>query len=38
MDVQESINLEIFRRFRDEGIQLAYPTRTVFIQDEKQQK
>ena len=38
MDVQESINLEIFRRFRDEGIQFAYPTRTVFIQDEKQQK
>lgn len=35
MDVQESINLEIFRRFREEGIEFAYPTRTVFIQDEK---
>jgi small-conductance mechanosensitive channel len=35
MDVQESINLEIFRRFREEGIAFAYPTRTVFIQDEK---
>ncbi len=31
MDVQESINLEIFRRFADEGIEFAYPTRTVFI-------
>ena len=38
MDVQESINLEIFRRFQEEGIEFAYPTRTVFIQDEKQQK
>lgn len=33
MDVQESINLEIFRRFADEGIVFAYPTRTVFVQN-----
>jgi len=32
MDVQEKINLEIFRRFADEKIEFAYPTRTVFIQ------
>jgi small-conductance mechanosensitive channel len=31
MDVQESINLEIFRRFREEGIEFAYPTKAVFI-------
>ncbi|MFA5321890.1 MAG: mechanosensitive ion channel family protein, partial [Smithella sp.] len=32
MDVQESINLEIFRRFSEERIEFAYPTRTVFLQ------
>lgn len=31
MDVQETINLEIFRLFTEEGIEFAYPTRTVFI-------
>mgnify|MGYP001766370408 CR=1 FL=1 len=31
MDVQETINLEIFRRFSEERIEFAYPTRTVFI-------
>jgi small-conductance mechanosensitive channel len=34
MNVQESINLEIFRRFQQEGIEFAYPTRTLFIQKE----
>ncbi|MGB5216922.1 MAG: mechanosensitive ion channel family protein [Smithella sp.] len=34
MDVQEAINLEIFRRFLEEGIEFAYPTRTIFIQNE----
>lgn len=32
MDVQEAINLEIFRRFAEEGIEFAYPTRTLYIQ------
>ncbi len=31
MDVQETINQEIFRRFAEECIEFAYPTRTVFI-------
>jgi len=31
MEIQESINLEIFRHFSDEGIEFAYPTRTVFV-------
>lgn len=36
MDIQENINLEIYRRFREEGIEFAYPTRTLYIQrDEK---
>jgi small-conductance mechanosensitive channel len=31
MDVQQAINLEIFRRFQQEGIDFAYPTQTVYI-------
>ncbi len=33
MDVQETINLEIFRRFQEEGIEFAYPTRTVYLEN-----
>jgi small-conductance mechanosensitive channel len=31
MDTQQAINLEIFRRFEDEGIEFAYPTQTLFL-------
>lgn len=31
MDIQQAINLEIYRRFSDAGIIFAYPTRTVHI-------
>ena len=31
MDIQQAINLEIFRRFAEDGIELAYPTQTVFV-------
>ena len=31
MDVQEAINLEIFRQFGEEGIEFAYPTQTVYV-------
>lgn len=31
MDTQQAINLEIFRRFEEEGIEFAYPTRTVYV-------
>jgi small-conductance mechanosensitive channel len=34
MDIQESINLEIFHRFEEEGIEFAYPTQTILIQRE----
>ena len=30
MDVQQNINLRIFERFQAEGIDFAYPTRTVY--------
>lgn len=32
MNIQQSINLGIFRRFEQEGIEFAYPTRTLFLQ------
>lgn len=31
MDVQQAINLEIFRRFEAEGIAFAYPTQTLYL-------
>jgi small-conductance mechanosensitive channel len=31
MDVQQAINLAIFERFACEGVELAYPTRTVHV-------
>lgn len=31
MDIQQEINLEIFRQFKDEGISFAYPTQTIFV-------
>ena len=33
MDIQQAINLEIFRRFESEKIDFAYPTRTLYIQN-----
>jgi small-conductance mechanosensitive channel len=34
MNVQEAINLDIFRRFQEESIEFAYPTQTLYIQKE----
>jgi small-conductance mechanosensitive channel len=31
MDIQQSINLQIFEQFGNEGIEFAYPTQTVFV-------
>ena len=31
MDVQQAINLEINRRFVEQGIEFAYPTQTLFV-------
>ena len=31
MDIQQAINLEIFREFEKNGIEFAYPTRTLFV-------
>jgi len=31
MDVQQAINLAIFERFGREGVEFAYPTRTLYV-------
>jgi len=33
MDVQQAIYLDIYRRFADEGIEFAYPSQTLFVQN-----
>jgi small-conductance mechanosensitive channel len=32
MDIQQRINLWLFQRFADEGIEFAYPTQTIFLE------
>jgi small-conductance mechanosensitive channel len=34
MDIQQAINLEMLERFAEEGIEFAYPTRTLFIRQD----
>lgn len=31
MDIQQNINLTLFRRFEEEGIEFAYPTQTLYV-------
>ncbi len=31
MDIQQAINLELFRRFKADGIEFAFPTQTIFV-------
>jgi len=36
MDIQQSINLAIFKKFEEEGIKFAYPTQVVYVaQDQR---
>ena len=32
MDILQAVNLAIFRRFEEEGIEFAYPTQTLFVE------
>jgi small-conductance mechanosensitive channel len=32
LDIQQIINLEIYQRFEQEGIQFAYPTQTLYVE------
>jgi small-conductance mechanosensitive channel len=34
MDIQQSINMKIFRTFEEKGIEFAYPTQTLFLNKE----
>jgi small-conductance mechanosensitive channel len=34
MDIHQAINLELLRRFRSEGIEFAFPSRTVYVRGE----
>jgi small-conductance mechanosensitive channel len=34
MDIQQAVNLRIHERFEQEGIEFAYPTRTLFIRSQ----
>ena len=37
MDIQQSINLQIFQAFEQAGIEFAYPTQTLFVQSQAAQ-
>ena len=32
MDILQAVNLTIFRRFQEEGVEFAYPTQTLFLE------
>ena len=38
MDIQQNINLEIYRQFQDKGIDFAYPTQTIIIENQSLQE
>lgn len=37
MDIQQAINLRIFEEFQDRGIEFAYPTRMLYLQNQQQE-
>ena len=38
MDTQQTVNLELVKSFRKEGIQFAFPTRTLHMFQEQKKK
>lgn len=32
MDIQQAVNLGLYQRFKEEGIEFAYPTQTLFVE------
>lgn len=36
MDVQHEINLKLYKEFEERGIEFAYPTRTLYMKNEKE--
>jgi small-conductance mechanosensitive channel len=35
MDIQQAINMKIYRTFEEKGIEFAYPTQTLFVNKEE---
>jgi small-conductance mechanosensitive channel len=35
MDIQQDINLKIYREFENRGIEFAYPTQTLYLNKEE---
>jgi small-conductance mechanosensitive channel len=38
MDIQQSINMKIYRTFEEKGIEFAYPTQTLFLNKENNEE
>ena len=38
MDIQQAINLRIFKEFESRGIEIAYPTRTLFVVNQPEEQ
>jgi small-conductance mechanosensitive channel len=38
MDIQQDVNLRVYREFEKRGIEFAYPTQTLFINKEDSSK
>lgn len=36
MDIQQAINLELFQKFAENGIEFAFPTQTIYLEKENQ--
>ncbi len=36
MDMQQEVNYKVFRKFENEGIEFAYPTQTLFVQNQSE--
>jgi small-conductance mechanosensitive channel len=37
MDIQQKINLALYKKFEAEGIEFAYPTQTLFVNQENEE-
>lgn len=33
MDIQQAVNLAVFKKFKEAGVEFAYPTQTVFLEE-----
>jgi small-conductance mechanosensitive channel len=38
MDIQQDYNFQIYERFEEMGVDIAFPTRTLYVRNENGQK